>query len=301
MTQSVQSASLPDFARAEVLVVGDVMLDVYWQGAASRISPEAPVPIVRVDGERACPGGAGTVALNIAALGARVRLLGLVGEDAAADDLETLLTQQGVKTHLLRLPKLRTIRKLRVLSQHQQLIRLDFEDSFLSMDSDSISTAFASASDGCPAVVFSDYGKGTLTDVAGLIAQSRAQGRISLVDPKGTDFGRYRGADVITPNMREFEAVAGACRDEAGLRMRGETLRDSLDLRALLITRSDRGMTLIERNGWSAGKLPVFQNRSSWKRSRKSSAPPPWRRRKARVVLGSVPGARPMPRSIRPG
>lgn len=239
---------LPDFSKGRVLVVGDVMLDRYWHGSTTRISPEAPVPIVKVEGDEFRAGGAGNVALNAASLGARAELVGLVGCDEAARLLRERLEGGGVVCRLLDAPQHPTITKLRIISRHQQLIRLDFEDNFAVLESAGIEQAFEDALDASAAVVLSDYGKGTLAQVGQLIRVAREHAVAIVVDPKGTDFGRYAGATVITPNLSEFEAVVGHCADEATLVSRGEALRDSLGLDALLITRSERGMTLLQKD-----------------------------------------------------
>ncbi|MGL1834112.1 D-glycero-beta-D-manno-heptose-7-phosphate kinase [Rhodocyclaceae bacterium SMB388] len=239
--------ALPDFSTGRALVVGDVMLDRYWHGSTNRISPEAPVPIVKVEGDEFRAGGAGNVALNAASLGTRVDLVGLVGRDEAATLLRNRLEAGGVGCHLLEAPQHPTITKLRIISRHQQLIRLDFEESFAVLESAGIESVFESALPGAGALVLSDYGKGTLSQVGSLIRVAREQGVQIVVDPKGTDFGRYCGATVITPNMAEFEAVVGHCADEQSVVAKGEALRDALDLEALLITRSERGMTLLQR------------------------------------------------------
>jgi D-beta-D-heptose 7-phosphate kinase/D-beta-D-heptose 1-phosphate adenosyltransferase len=229
------------------LVAGDVMLDRYWLGATSRISPEAPVPVVRVDTDELRVGGAGNVALNITALGAGATLAALVGEDEAADTLRRQLAGGRVVCKLLATTESRTITKLRVLSRHQQLIRLDFEDAFPAEAAAAMPGAVSAALPGAGALVLSDYAKGALTQAVQMIQAAREVGVPVVVDPKGTDFGRYRGASVLTPNLAEFEAVVGACANDDELVMRGEALRDELGLDALLITRSERGMTLLER------------------------------------------------------
>ena len=247
---------LPDFSRASVLVVGDVMLDRYWQGPTSRISPEAPVPVVKVEGDEFRPGGAANVALNVAALGASTTLVGLVGEDSEAQMLENRLATRGVSCAMVAVPGSRTITKLRILSKHQQLIRLDFEDGFPACDGTGIAQRFEAALADKRAVVLSDYAKGVLRDAPTLIALARARGLPVIVDPKGADFLRYRGATVLTPNQTEFETVVGRPNDESDLILRGERLRQELDLAALLITRSEKGMTLIE-HGQTPHSLPA--------------------------------------------
>lgn len=248
--------TLPDFARGRVLVVGDVMLDRYWHGSTTRISPEAPVPVVKVEGDEFRAGGAGNVALNVASLGAGAELIGLVGRDEAARLLRERLEAGGVACRLQEAPQHPTITKLRIISRHQQLIRLDFEDNFAVLECAGIEEAFEAALPASGAVVLSDYGKGTLAQVGSLIRVARERRVPIVVDPKGTDFGRYCGATVITPNLTEFEAVVGHCADEATLVARGEALRDALDLDALLVTRSERGMTLLER-GHAPLNLPT--------------------------------------------
>ena len=239
---------LPDFSQARVLIVGDVMLDRYWHGATWRISPEAPVPVVRVEDEEGRPGGAGNVALNVQALGGRSTLLGLTGQDEPGDALHRRLSEAGVDCRLQRQSEFPTITKLRIISRHQQLIRLDFEDGFPGADRSSLLTTFQAALNECGVVVLSDYGKGTLGHIEPLIAASRAARCTVLVDPKGSDFARYRGASLITPNMSEFEAVVGACADETVIVERGHRLIEQLDLEALLITRGEYGMSLLRRD-----------------------------------------------------
>lgn len=243
---------LPDFSRARVLTVGDVMLDLYLTGSAARISPEAPVPVVRVTKEDARIGGAGNVALNVSVLGAASALVGLVGDDAAADRLQSLLTHHAVDSRLLRLAGLRTITKQRVMSRNQQLIRLDYEDAFPPIDAGGLQADVAALLERVDAVILSDYDKGTLRTAGGLIAMARGRGLPVVVDPKGTDFERYRGATILTPNLGEFEAVVGRCETDAQRVERGQRLREQLGLDALLITRSEHGMTLL-----AAGQPPL--------------------------------------------
>jgi D-beta-D-heptose 7-phosphate kinase/D-beta-D-heptose 1-phosphate adenosyltransferase len=242
------STHLPDFSTGRLVIAGDVMLDRYWHGPATRISPEAPVPVVKVENDEFRAGGAGNVALNAVSLGVRAELVGLVGRDEAGRMLRERLESHGVDCRLIEAPQHPTITKLRVISRHQQLIRLDFENDFAVLESAGIEAAFASALDGAGAVVLSDYGKGTLASVSVLIAAARARQLAVVVDPKGADFSRYLGASLITPNMSEFEAVVGHCVDETSVRERGEALRASLELDALLITRSERGMTLLHKD-----------------------------------------------------
>ena len=239
---------LPDFSTARVLVAGDVMLDRYWHGATSRISPEAPVAVVRVEAEEGRPGGAGNVALNIAALGGQVTLLGLTGDDDTARLLERRLEERGVTCRFDRLERFATITKLRVISRHQQLIRLDFEDGFTGYDAGDLLADYERQLAFADAVVLSDYAKGTLREVRRFIELGRAAGRPILVDPKGRDFSRYRGATVVTPNLAELEAVVGRCADEADIVERGARLIADCALDALLVTRGEHGMTLLRRD-----------------------------------------------------
>jgi D-beta-D-heptose 7-phosphate kinase/D-beta-D-heptose 1-phosphate adenosyltransferase len=239
---------IPAFHAARVLVAGDIMLDRYWHGATSRISPEAPVPVVRIDDAEERVGGAGNVALNIAALGASASLIGYRGEDEAGEALTELLRQAGVQCLLETPPGARTITKLRVLSRHQQLIRLDFESGFHRMPREPFLHHFSQALESTDVVVLSDYGKGTLGDAESLIRLARLAGKTVLVDPKGSDFSRYRDASAITPNQGEFEVVAGYCEHESQLVERGLNLLADLRLDALLITRGERGMTLLHRD-----------------------------------------------------
>lgn len=251
-----RAPSLPDFSRARVLVVGDLMIDRYWHGGATRISPEAPVPVVRVERHEDRLGGAGNVAFNLAALGAKVHLIGYTGADQAAEILSGLLAAAGIGHDLLQQPGLATITKLRVISHHQQLIRLDFEDGFGQVPAAALLGGTADRLPQTDILVLSDYGKGTLAPVSTLIEMARAAGIPTLVDPKGRDFDKYRGATVLTPNLAEFEAVTGECRDESELVERGNTLREELQLDNLLITRGERGMTLL-RPGAAPLHLPT--------------------------------------------
>lgn len=237
--------SIPPFNSVHVLIVGDVMLDQYWYGPTARISPEAPVPVVHIQQQQHRPGGAANVALNIAALGSQVTLIGVTGIDQAADILINQLSAQGVHCAFLHLAHIATISKLRVLSQNQQLIRLDFEEAFTGLDPQILVTKMQMALAAADIVILSDYGKGTLADVALLIDLARKAGKPVLIDPKGRAFTKYQGATVLTPNLAEFEAVVGACATLEQLVNRGEQLRQHLQLEALLITRSQHGMSLL--------------------------------------------------------
>tara|TARA_B100001063_G_scaffold35652_1_gene29237 strand:- start:43 stop:1488 length:1446 start_codon:yes stop_codon:yes gene_type:complete len=239
---------VPNFHQAQVLVFGDVMLDRYWQGPTSRISPEAPVPVVKVQDIENRAGGAGNVALNIATLGAKAHLFGITGDDENANDLEYMLNTKGVNCGFLRHDSSPTITKLRILSRNQQLIRLDFEEAFNNVDLTSIYDQFDQQVANAGAVILSDYNKGALVDPQRLIQAARKTGTPVLVDPKGTDFAPYRGATLITPNLAEFEAVVGYCKDDETLLAKGKALLEEHDLTALLVTRSEKGMTLIQRD-----------------------------------------------------
>lgn len=239
---------LPDYCSARVLVVGDLMLDRYWHGSTSRISPEAPVPVVHVKNNEQRAGGAGNVALNIAALGAKVSLMGFVGKDEAAQSLTQLLQQAGVLCLFDALDTHPTVTKLRVMSRHQQLIRLDFEDGFDNVNSDSLLHHYHAELEQAQLVILSDYGKGTLNEVGNFIALAKKMRKPVLVDPKGRDFKRYSGATLITPNLSEFEAVVGKCKDENEIVSKGMVLRAELELEALLVTRGEHGMTLLVKN-----------------------------------------------------
>ena len=237
---------IPSFEKAKVLVVGDLMLDRYWHGPTSRISPEAPVPVVHVNEIEERPGGAGNVALNIAILGAQSTVLGLTGNDDAAKALEKTLQASGVNTHFIKLEDNPTITKLRVMSRHQQLIRLDFEDGFVGQDLSAMEAEFIKLLDDHDVVVCSDYGKGSLRNIQTLIALCKEKNIPVLVDPKGNDFAKYAGASLITPNYSEFEEVVGQCADEDELVAKAERLCEQHQLGALLVTRSEHGMSLIE-------------------------------------------------------
>ncbi len=240
---------LPDFSSARVLVVGDLMLDRYWHGATERISPEAPVPVVHVRDEEGRAGGSGNVAVNIAALGGQVSLLGLVGDDHAADSLEAGLKKAGVRTWLFRESAYPTITKLRVISRHQQLIRLDFEDGFPDHDPADMLRRFRALLAEHDVVVLSDYGKGTLADPQAWISLAREAKVPVLVDPKGLDFSRYRGAALVTPNLSEFEAVAGACEGVEQMEQAARRLAADCGLQHLLVTRGEQGMSLFSGEG----------------------------------------------------
>jgi D-beta-D-heptose 7-phosphate kinase / D-beta-D-heptose 1-phosphate adenosyltransferase len=235
----------PDFSKAQVLVVGDVMLDRYWSGKVARISPEAPVPVVHVKSIEERVGGAGNVALNIARLGGKVTLLAVIGDDEEGQTLKRILEAQGVTCEFVVQKGMRSICKLRVMAQHQQLIRVDFEESPLLFDQEELLAHLSKHLPKHKVLVFSDYGKGTLANIKNQIHAAKHAGLKVLIDPKGTDYRRYDGADVITPNLAEFQAVVGACDNEKHLVDKGRELLKKHDIASLLLTRGEAGMTLI--------------------------------------------------------
>ena len=239
---------LPSFENAKVLVVGDLMLDRYWHGGTSRISPEAPVPVVHVNQNEERAGGACNVALNIATLGGQCTVMGLCGDDEAASTLESLLESVGVNPQFVRMPENATVTKLRVMSRHQQLMRLDFEDGFIGQDLSRLEQAFEAQLQDHNIVVCSDYGKGCLRNVKRLIELCGEKNIPVLVDPKGTDFEKYAGASLITPNLSEFEAVVGSCESEDELVEKADALLEKFNIEALLVTRSEHGMSLMQRD-----------------------------------------------------
>ena len=227
-----------------VLVVGDVMLDRYWFGDVSRISPEAPVPVVRVERREDRLGGAANVARNAVALGAHTGLLGVVGQDEAGDAVQQMLEHLEINGYLNRDTSISTIIKLRVIGRQQQLLRIDFENSPTETVLRDKLTRFNTLLPEYDVIVLSDYAKGSLVNVADMIAAGRRLGKCILVDPKGDDFGRYKGASILTPNKSEMRQVVGAWKNEEDLTAKAQQLRQSLELEALLLTRSEEGMTL---------------------------------------------------------
>lgn len=241
--------SAENISQARVLVVGDAMLDRYWYGAVERISPEAPVPVVRVTRTEERVGGAANVASNIVALGAQASLLTVVGEDEASHQLEKLVATSGITPYFGRDDKLKTTVKLRVIGRQQQLLRLDFENTPASEVLASQSSTFERLCPTHDAVLFSDYGKGGLTHISSMIDRAKAAGKVVLVDPKGSDYSRYKNASVITPNRAELEQVIGPWATETELQGKAHNLRAALQLQALLLTRSEAGMTLFDEQG----------------------------------------------------
>jgi len=237
----------PETSAARILVVGDVMLDRYWFGDVSRISPEAPVPVVLVRSEEERPGGAANVARNCVALGAQAQLLSVVGKDESGARLAQLVRQEGIRAKLHRDGSIQTTQKLRVIARQQQLVRIDFERPPSREVLASKLADFKEALPDCDLVILSDYGKGGLAHIANMIRLSRAAGKRVLVDPKGDDYSRYKGASLVTPNRAELREVVGTWKSEKDLEQRAQRLRESLALEALLLTRSEEGMSLYRR------------------------------------------------------
>lgn len=223
------------------------MLDRYWHGDTGRISPEAPVPVVRVEGEEQRPGGAANVALNIAALGGKATLVGVAGDDEPGRTLENILQKAGVSCHIRHLDNAPTITKLRIISRHQQLLRIDFEEAIPQRSSEALLDVCRKQIAEADLLVLSDYNKGSIKHFKELIALAKTHDKPVLIDPKSKDFEPYRGATLLTPNMAEFEAVVGACEDQDEIVVKGEELMQEYHLEALLITRGEQGMTLLKK------------------------------------------------------
>ena len=234
----------PDTSKARVLVVGDVMLDRYWFGEVERISPEAPVPVVLINREEARPGGAANVARNCARLGAETQLVSVVGNDAEGRLLRAITAKEGVRVNFHTDKSIKTTQKLRVIGRMQQLLRIDFETPPSREVLASKLADFEAALPSCGVVILSDYGKGGLAHIARMIRAARAAGKKVLVDPKGEDWSRYRGAHIVTPNLKELRDVVGRWKSDADLAQRAQKLRSKLKLDALLLTRGADGMTL---------------------------------------------------------
>ncbi len=238
---------LPNYSTGRVLVIGDLMLDKYWHGTTSRISPEAPVPVVHVKNDEQRAGGAGNVALNIAALGGKVSVMGFVGQDEAADSLKELLQSAGVLCQFEALKDHPTITKLRVMSRHQQLIRLDFEQNFHGVDNELLLHLYHAEMMQANTIILSDYGKGTLDNIEQFIGLAKKMDKPILIDPKGSDFTIYKHATLITPNLSEFETVVGRCKTQEQIVEKGMNLLLEMDYKALLVTQGEHGMTLLTR------------------------------------------------------
>ena len=246
---TIEKADRNQFSKARLLVVGDVMLDRYWFGDTGRISPEAPVPVVQVAKIDERLGGAANVARNASALGAKTTILGVIGQDEAGKRVEQLLQESGVQSQLQADSKVPTTVKLRVIARQQQLIRLDFEETPSQNSLDEKLKRFESLLPQVDVVILSDYGKGALEQVSAMIALAKANKKLVLVDPKGDAYSKYKGATVLTPNRSELRQVIGQWSDEADLTKRAQSLRQELELSALLLTRSEEGMTLFTEKG----------------------------------------------------
>ena len=237
------------FSNIKTLVVGDVMLDRYWFGSVDRISPEAPVPVLAVKDEESRAGGAANVAHNLLALGAQSNLLSVVGDDDAGRQIKSIIDGYGADTTLIVDKSIKTIVKLRMVAQNQQLLRVDFEEKPSEEVLAQCLEDYRSAVNDCDVVILSDYGKGGLTHVTHMIELAKSLKKPVIIDPKGTDYSRYKGATLITPNMKEFEAVAGRCESEADFSAKAHALRSELELEYLLVTRSEKGMSLFSQDG----------------------------------------------------
>ncbi|MEY3485685.1 MAG: hypothetical protein RLZZ586_1412 [Pseudomonadota bacterium] len=246
---TIEKADRNQFSKARLLVVGDVMLDRYWFGDTGRISPEAPVPVVQVAKIDERLGGAANVARNASALGAKTTILGVIGQDEAGKRVEQLLQESGVQSQLQADSKVPTTVKLRVIARQQQLIRLDFEETPSQNSLDEKLKRFETLLPQVDVVILSDYGKGALEQVSAMIALAKANKKLVLVDPKGDAYSKYKGATVLTPNRSELRQVIGQWSDEADLTKRAQSLRQELELSALLLTRSEEGMTLFTEKG----------------------------------------------------
>ncbi len=247
---------LPNFSHANIMVIGDVMLDRYWFGDTGRISPEAPVPVVNIQHTDHRPGGAANVALNIGALGCHTILLGITGQDEAATILKEQLTSAEIKHDFFENQQADTIIKLRVISRQQQLLRLDFENNFQLNHQDFLLEKYKKYLSQVQLVILSDYKKGTLSNPQAFITLAKEANVPILVDPKGTDFSIYQYADIITPNLKEFEAIVGACRTEKDIIDKGRELLTKCKIKSLLVTRGEDGMTLIQQD--ETHHLPAY-------------------------------------------
>lgn len=232
------------FSGCRILVVGDVMLDRYWFGEAERISPEAPVPVTKIEKREIRAGGAANVARNIVELGGKVELLSVIGDDDAGHELLHLMQDNSIDAKLIADPTISTTIRLRVIAKNQQLIRLDFENTPNHEVLRQIMVYYRQQVENCDAVILSDYGKGGLTHVTEMIELAKIHNKPVLIDPKGTDYLRYKGATLISPNKKELADVVGQWRNEAELREKANQLRATLQADKLLLTRSEEGMSL---------------------------------------------------------
>jgi D-beta-D-heptose 7-phosphate kinase/D-beta-D-heptose 1-phosphate adenosyltransferase len=256
----MELAKLQQLSQAKVLVVGDVMLDRYWHGDTGRISPEAPVPVVKVSKVEDKAGGAANVAKNIAHLDGQVGLLGLIGNDSDGNILERILTGDHISSQLVRVDNYPTIAKMRVISRHQQVVRLDMEETFTRAHSESLLERLKTVVSQYDIVVLSDYNKGALTSIEAMVQVAKEAGKLVLIDPKSHDLARYRGADFITPNLNEFRLAGGKTGSEEELTESARKLIAEAGIGAMLLTRSEQGMSLItptEKHDFAAQVLEV--------------------------------------------
>ena len=238
--------NLPDFSTSSILVVGDIMLDTYWYGDVVHVSPEAPVPVTKVCKEEVRIGGAGNVAINASSLGASTTFLGIVGDDDEARIMHRILSEHSVNPMLIKDSRVKSTNKLRIISKNQQLIRLDFEDKILSFDKELFLSCFEKALQNCNIVIMSDYAKGSMSLANELISLCNQRNVPTIVDPKGSDFSVYKNSSVITPNLVEFENIVGKCHSVDEIVLKGRKLCHDYNIKAVLITRGENGMTLVE-------------------------------------------------------
>lgn len=238
---------LQNYQDVRIVVYGDLMVDQYYSGPTYRLSPEAPIPVVQVEHNTFHLGGAANVALNLASLGCQTHLFGIIGADTVGEKLVELATAQKINLHVQKTPLHPTIHKLRVIGQHQQLLRLDFEKNYEGIDSTALETEFLKTLQNAHILILSDYAKGTLHNIKNLIQIAKSLGVPILIDPKGNDFNRYAGCTLLTPNLKEFETIVGACHSEAELVHKARCLIDRLNIEALLVTQGKAGMTLIPK------------------------------------------------------
>jgi len=262
------SISLPDFSNIKILVVGDLMLDRYWSGDTQRISPEAPVPVVSINDFEERPGGAGNVARSITKLGGVCRLVALIGEDENGSRVDELLQNENVSTQFVKDSNAKTISKLRVLSRHQQLIRLDFESDFADSCISGLTQFVKEQINNHQVIILSDYNKGALRNVKEIIIYANSNNVYTFVDPKGSDFSKYRDVTAITPNQSEFQAVVGPIVNEGVFIEKGFNLLKELSLSALIVTRSEKGVTLIQDSGEYVTIPARAKECSSWQTRR---------------------------------
>ncbi len=242
------SFSLPNFSAAHILVIGDIMLDRYWSGPTSRISPEAPVPVVKIGDIEDRLGGGANVALNVATLGCKTSLCGITGDDEAGKTVQQLLATSSINDVTIADSGNPTITKLRVLSRHQQLLRMDFEESLKNTSQEALLKKVSEVIHDVDAVIISDYAKGTVSSPEKIIALCKETNTPVFVDPKGSNFDHYQNASYITPNLSELEGIVGASDTQEEIFNKAEGLCKDLALEGLLVTLSEKGMALIRNN-----------------------------------------------------